>query len=223
VAGREVRPPAKRTRRAPLPGPVVEELVDGAGARRAPSLERRLGDAVRAYEADRYRDALKVLKPLAELTPDASAVRELHGLTLYRMGRWKAALTELEAYHRLTGSVDQYPVMADCERALRHPARVAELWEDLRQSSPSAEVLIEGRIVMAGSLADQDDIAGAIALLEYAGVARARPQEHHLRVWYALADLYERAGDVPRARELFRRILSHRPEFHDAAERLAML
>ena len=30
-----------------------------------------------------------------------------------------------------------------------------------------------------------------------------RPQEHHLRVTYALADLYERAGDVPKARQLF--------------------
>ena len=39
--------------------------------------------------------------------------------------------------------------------------------------------------------------------------------------WYALADLYERAGDVPRARELFRRDPADQPGFADVAQRLA--
>ncbi|HWW52222.1 MAG TPA: tetratricopeptide repeat protein, partial [Acidimicrobiales bacterium] len=92
-----------------------------------------------------------------------------------------------------------------------------------RQASPSAEVVAEGRIVMAGSLADRRKFPEAIAMLERAGVDRARPREHHLRTWYALADLYERAGDVPRARELFRRITRFEVDFHDVAERLAHL
>ena len=50
-----------------------------------------------------------------------------------------------------------------------------------------------------------------------------RVQDHHVRVWYALADLYERAGDLPRARELFLRIRRHDAAFADAAERLAAL
>ena len=44
-----------------------------------------------------------------------------------------------------------------------------------------------------------------------------------MRVWYALADLYERAGDLPKARELFLRIRRHDAGFADAAERLAAL
>ena len=32
---------------------------------------------------------------------------------------------------------------------------VEELWDELRQASPSAELVMEGRIVMAGSLADR--------------------------------------------------------------------
>ncbi len=63
----------------------------------------------------------------------------------------------------------------------------------------------------------------AIALLERSGADRARPRDHHLRSWYALADLYERAGDVPHARELFRRIARFDATFHDVAERLAAL
>jgi len=39
----------------------------------------------------------------------------------------------------------------------------------------------------------------------------------------ALGDLYERAGDTPRARELFGRIVAAEPDFADAAERLAGL
>ena len=40
-----------------------------------------------------------------------------------------------------------------------------------------------------------------------AGRARSEdPSEHHLRLWYALADLEERAGNLARARELFHRV-----------------
>ena len=47
-----------------------------------------------------------------------------------------------------------------------------------------------------------------------------RPQEHHLRRAYALADLYERAGDVARARELFSRLAAADPDFADVRTRL---
>ena len=36
---------------------------------------------------------------------------------------------------------------------------------------------------------------------------KVRP--HHLKLWYVLADLYDRAGESPRARALFRRIREH--------------
>ena len=67
------------------------------------------------------------------------------------------------AARQLSGSVDQLPVMADCLRALGRHKAVDALWDDLRHASPSDEVLAEGRIVVAGSLADRGDIAGGIA------------------------------------------------------------
>ena len=50
-----------------------------------------------------------------------------------------------------------------------------------------------------------------------------RTKEHTVRLWYALADLYERAGDVPRARALFEQVRKFDAEFADVAERLAAL
>ncbi|HTX63621.1 MAG TPA: tetratricopeptide repeat protein, partial [Acidimicrobiales bacterium] len=49
------------------------------------------------------------------------------------------------------------------------------------------------------------------------------PSDRHLRQWYALADLYERAGDLPRARELFERVARVDHEAYDVLERLDAL
>ena len=60
----------------------------------------------------------------------------------------------------LTGSTEQHPVLADCYRALRRYDEVEPLWQELREVSPSAELVAEGRIVYAGSLADRGDVSG---------------------------------------------------------------
>jgi hypothetical protein len=70
-------------------------------------------------------------------------------------------VTELEAFRDLSGSTEQHPVLADCYRALGRHAKVVELWEELRNASPSAALVAEGRIVYAGSLADQGRLAEA--------------------------------------------------------------
>jgi hypothetical protein len=211
------------TRSRRLPEDVAREVVRAAGPGLSAKVEQILAEAAKAYERDRYQDARRLLKPLAERLPAAAAVRELHGLTLYRMGRWKEAIRELDAFRALTGSHDQHPVLADCHRALKHWKAVGELWEELRVASPGADVVAEGRIVAAGALADRGDVRGAISLLEKARTDVKRPKLHHVRVWYALADLYERGGEIPRARELFKRVLTYDRDFADTAERLAAL
>ncbi len=89
--------------------------------------------------------------------------------------------------------------------------------------SPAAEIVTEGRIVAAGALADRGKLGEAIKLLERSPGNPKRILPHHLRLWYALADLQERAGDIPAARALFRKISAQDPGFVDAAERLAAL
>ena len=214
---------SRPARTATVPDEVESELRSALGPARARRLAPRLSEAVRAYERDRYPEALRALRPLASAAPGVAAVRELLGLTLYRMGRWPAAIGELEAFHALTASLDQHPVLADCHRALGHWRAVEELWDELRRASPSADLVAEGRIVAAGALADRGDLAGAIRMLERSPSSRKRLRPHDLRVSYALADLYERSGDIPRARELMRAIARRDPDFADVSERLGAL
>jgi tetratricopeptide (TPR) repeat protein len=211
------------TKRKPkkLPGQVNNELSEAVSPAKVARLQERLADATGAYERDRYRDAARMLKPLAEQAPGAAAVRELYGLAHYRLSNWNAAITELEAFRALSDSYDQHPTLADCYRAKKRWREADALWEELRRASPGPELMAEGRIVHAGTLADRGRIAEAIDLLEKAKTEIRKPRPHHLRTWYALADLYERAGEVPRARELFKRILDFDADLYDTAERLA--
>ena len=89
--------------------------------------------------------------------------------------------------------------------------------------SPSGDVVAEGRIVYAGALADQGRIDDALALLRKRADVIRDPKEYHLRLWYALADLEERAGNLARARELFDRVRQADPQYVDVAERCAAL
>jgi tetratricopeptide (TPR) repeat protein len=111
----------------------------------------------------------------------------------------------------------------DCYRALRRWRKVEELWLELASVSPTAELVAEGRIVYAGALADQGRLPEALTLLRKRAETVKAPRDHHLRLWYALADLEERAGNVPRARALFDRVRREDAGFADVAERLAGL
>ena len=55
--------------------------------------------------------------------------------------------------------------------------------------------MAEGRIVYAGALADQGRMPDALAALRKRAAPVKNPSDHHLRLWYALADLEERAGN----------------------------
>jgi tetratricopeptide (TPR) repeat protein len=202
---------------------VRAQLARAVGTARRERVERRLGEAAEHFESERYADAARILKKLSDEAPTVAAVRELYGLTLYRQEKWKQAARELEAFRLLSSSTEQHPVLADCYRAQRKFGLVDELWAELRDASPSAELVTEGRIVAAGALADQGRLADAIRLLEKGWSSPKRPREHHLRRAYALADLYERAGDLPRARATFGWVVGHAPDLADAADRLRHL
>ena len=225
----EAPTPSRRPRRVPDPAPIdLAEEVRAQLARAVPNarrerVERRLAEAAEHFEEDRFADAAKVLKKLVDEAPTVPAVRELYGLTLYRQEKWKLAAKELEAYRQISKSSDQLPVLADCYRALRQWALVEECWTEVREVSPSAEIVTEGRIVMAGSLADRERLVDAIRVLEQGWSFPKRPLVHHLRRAYALADLYERAGDVPKARQLFNRIKVVDPTFADVGARIRSL
>jgi tetratricopeptide (TPR) repeat protein len=213
--------PARR-RTKPLPADVESE-IRRVGGRRAEYYLARFVEARDEYASGRERAALRILRPLRDVLPDAPSVRELTGLSEYAIGNYRAAAKELEAFVELTDSAEDHHVLMDCYRAQKRWKRVDELWAELAASSPSAELVTEGRIVLAGSLADRGRLAEAIDLLRKKAKPVSRPREHHLRLWYALADLEERAGNLAAARELFARVRRFDPELADVAIRSAHL
>lgn len=222
--GRSASGAKKSPRRSRGPKVEVPDLTSSLGKQRGKRLEGRVEEAAQAFAAERYLDARRILKPIADEVPESAEVRELHGLTLYRLGRWKQAVVELEAFSELTGgSVEQHPVLADCYRAMGRYGKVDELWGELREVSPSADLVTEGRIVVAGSLADRGELPAAIQMLAKGFKLPARYFEYHLARAYALADLYERSGDLPQARELFGRLESLEPGYGDVPQRLDAL
>jgi len=84
-------------------------------------------------------------------------------------------------------------------------------------------VMAEGRMVAAGALADQDDLCGALALMEPATKRPKAVRDFHLRQWYVLADLYDRMGDPISARRWFSAITEFDDEFADVRDRLRSL
>ncbi len=193
-----------------------------AGSTRA-KLTGRLEDAAKAFAGDRFGDAERLLLSIDKLAPGVPEVLELLGLSRYRQGKWRKAAADLRKFHAVTGSVEQHPVLADCARAMEEWNEVERLWKELGSESPEPALIEEGRIVMAGSLADQGRLTDAIRTLEKAPSAKGRPSVHHMRRWYALGDLYERVGDRAHARRLFGQIVNADSTFGDAAERLAAL
>ena len=108
--------------------------------------------AGRAFQAERFADARTLLRPVVKEAPSLPEGRELMGLTLYRLGRWREAIDQLELFRELTDSTEQHPVLADCYRALGRLDDVEFLWEELGEASPSSEIVTEGRQLVDASL-----------------------------------------------------------------------
>ena len=181
--------------------------------------------AAEAYDRHRYEEALRLGRVVADATPGVAAVRELAGLGAYRAERWAMAKIHLRAYFTITGDPEHLPLVMDADRANHRYRAVEKTFEELQESEPTAEVLAEGRIVQAATWADQRRYDEAIELLTRAGAAKnlRNPSYRHVRLWYTLADVYDRAGDTTSARELFSRVVIAEPDAYDARDRLAEL
>ena len=201
----------------------VQEIEREADSRTSARYMERLAAATEALERDRYGDALRMVQSVLKNLPNVGAGHEVAGIALYRLGEWRKAAAELEKARQLHPAPEQLPVLADCYRALRRYREVDELWREIREASPAPSVMAEGRIVAAGALADQGDIAGALRLLIRVADAPKRVRDYHLKQWYVIADLYDRSGDVVKARNFFKRVASIDASYADVSDRLAML
>lgn len=216
--------PRRQRRRRALDDDVIAAIEHAVGARKATRLVKLMAEAASALEGDRVDDARRAITPVIREAPGVAAAREVAGQILYRSSQWRRAAAELEAFRSMRpDDVSCHAVLGDCYRALGRHHEVEQLWREVKEASPAPELMVEARIVMAGSLADRGQLDEAIDLLRRSTNVPPRVRDHHLRQWYALADLYDRAGAVVEARRWFAQIATVDRSFVDVAERLAAL
>jgi tetratricopeptide (TPR) repeat protein len=219
--------PAPRRRRsgvdAEIAATVGAELAELVGAERGRRLADRLAQASDALDRGRYDEAKRVAGTIAREVPGLAAAHEIVGLADYRLGRYKSAAKALSTAKDLHLDAALLPVLADCYRALRRWAAVERTWAELKDASPSHEVMAEGRIVAASAQADRGDLRAALATMASAKKVPKRVRLHHLREWYVIADLYDRLGEPIEARRWFQTIARHDADFADVDERLRTL
>ena len=224
ASGQQVDKPALRRRKpGELDPDVVATVEREAGSQRAGRYSERLTSAAEALGRGRFDDARRMVAPVLRDLPNVPMAHEIAGLAFYSTGQWRKAIAELETARDLDQSVRHHAVLADCYRALRRYDAVTALWEELKSASPEPALMAEGRIVAAGALADQGDLAGALRVLERAREIPKKVREHHLRQWYVIGDLFDRSGDVVQARRYFGLVAQQDREFADVVQRLANL
>lgn len=124
----------------------------------------------------------------------------------------------------MTGRSDHLPILADCERALGHPERALSLAADPGVDRLDRAARAELTIVLAGARRDLGQLPAAIALLTDAAKGLRSTSPGALRLWYALADALEAAGDIDGARRRFAAVAEADLEGDtDAGERLLAL
>jgi len=209
--------------RAELPKAILQELHATARPGKGEILVKVFSEAAGAYMEEDYAEAIRLGEQAKHIALRSAAARELLGLAYYRTGKWSEAAKELTTFRRISGSTEQNPVIADAYRAMGKPDKALEFCQEIERKAVEPAVYYEGIIVGAGALADQDRLDDAIAILERLDLRPEIAAEHHLRAWYALADLLERRGRFTQAREWFEAVAAADAEMTDAPERAKKL
>ena len=209
--------------RAELSKPILQELHATARPGKGEILVKVFSEAAGAFMEEDYAEAIRLGEQAKHIALRSANARELLGLAYYRVGKWKEAANELTTFRRISGSTEQNPVIADAYRAMGRPEKAIEFCMEIDRKAVDPAVYYEGVIVAAGALADQSRLDDGIALLERLDLRPEVAAEHHLRAWYALADLLERKGRFTQAREWFEAVVSADAEMTDAPERLKKL
>ncbi|MFF7215559.1 hypothetical protein ACFZAU_34320 [Streptomyces sp. NPDC008238] len=158
------------------------------------------------------------------LASRVAAVREAAGFASYATERYAEALAEFRACRRMTGTVDLWPVMADCERGMGRPERALEM-----AGAPEVHKLdragqVEMRLVAAGARRDMGQNDAAVVTLQSPELASNAVHPWTARLRYAYADALLAAGREDEAREWFAKSLeADQSGTTDASDRLAQL
>ncbi|MFD5936850.1 hypothetical protein [Streptomyces sp. NPDC060333] len=158
------------------------------------------------------------------LASRVAAVREAAGFAAYATQKYSEALAEFRAAKRMTGSVELWPVMADCERGLGRPERALAMAGEPEVQKLDKAGQVEMRLVAAGARRDMGELDAAIVTLQSPELASHSVQPWTARLRYAYADALLAAGREDEAREWFAKTIeADKDGATDASDRLAEL
>ncbi|WP_199923714.1 tetratricopeptide repeat protein [Streptomyces cellulosae] len=215
----------------PIPEDVTGDEIDKDVRQELQSLPKTLAEDVaknlvmvaRLIDED-PEGAYGYSKVALRLASRVAAVREAAGFAAYATQKYGEALAEFRAARRMTGGVDLWPVMADCERGLGRPEKALDM-----AGAPEVHKLdkagqVEMRLVAAGARRDMDQLDAAIVTLQSPELASNSVQPWTARLRYAYADALLAAGREDEAREWFAKALeADKDGSTDASDRLAEL
>ncbi|MFF2851891.1 tetratricopeptide repeat protein [Streptomyces sp. NPDC058001] len=218
-------------KRLPIPEDVTGEEIDRDVRQELQSLPKTLAEDVaknlvmvaRLIDED-PEGAYGYAKVALRLASRVAAVREATGFAAYATQKYSEALAEFRAARRMTGSVDLWPLMADCERGLGRPEKALDM-----AGAPEVQKLdkagqVEMRLVTAGARRDLGQVDAAIVTLQSPELASNSIQPWTARLRYAYADALLEAGREDEAREWFAKAVeSDKDGTTDASDRLAEL
>ncbi|MEU4469502.1 hypothetical protein AB0G20_38420 [Streptomyces sp. NPDC024017] len=215
----------------PIPEDVTGDEIDKDVRQELLSLPKTLADDVarnlvmvaRLLDED-PEGAYGYSRVALRLASRVAAVREAAGFAAYASQKYGEALAEFRAAKRMTGNIDLWPVMADCERGLGRPEKALDM-----AGAPEVHKLdkagqVEMRLVAAGARRDLGQLDAAIVTLQSPELASNSVQPWTARLRYAYADALLAAGRESEAREWFAKAVeADRDGSTDASDRLAEL
>ncbi|WP_249401299.1 tetratricopeptide repeat protein [Streptomyces sp. PKU-MA01144] len=158
------------------------------------------------------------------LASRVAAVREAAGFAAYATQRYPEALAEFRAARRMTGGVELWPVMADCERGMGRPERALAMAGEAEVQKLDKAGQVEMRLVAAGARRDMGQLDAAIVTLQSPELASNAVQPWTARLRYAYADALLAADRETEAREWFAKAVeADKDGSTDASDRLAEL
>ncbi|WP_241968603.1 hypothetical protein [Streptomyces sp. ICBB 8177] len=215
----------------PIPEDVTGQEIDKSVRQELQSLPKTLAEDVarnlvmvaRLLDSE-PEQAYGYAKVAFRLASRVAAVREALGFAAYANEKYSEALAEFRAARRMTGSVELWPVMADCERGLGRPERALAMAGEPEVHKLDKAGQVEMRLVAAGARRDMGQAEAAVVTLQSPELASNSLQPWTARLRYAYADALLAVGREDEAREWFGKALeADQSGSTDASDRLAEL
>nr|WP_191293151.1 tetratricopeptide repeat protein [Kitasatospora herbaricolor] len=194
----------------PIPEDVTGFEIDADVRQELKSLPKTLADDVarnlvmvaRLLDTE-PEEAYQYSRVALRLASRVAAVREAAGFASYMTQRYSEALTEFRASRRMTGRVDLWPVMADCERGLGRPERALAMAGEPEVKQLDKAGQVEMRLVAAGARGDMEQFDAAVVTLQSPELASNSVHPWSARLRYAYAEALIAAGRADEARDWF--------------------